>query len=81
MHIHRNDFGVFLWSTSPARSLKLHLLVPYYPVSKETRPLWMLCKLKVVIDMIKSLMQLESTEVSDHQGEISLLLLAIMTQA
>ncbi|OQU96617.1 hypothetical protein CLAIMM_02671 [Cladophialophora immunda] len=79
-HIDRNDFGSIVYASSPnTTSLRLHLLVPYYPASEgPAEEEWMRRKTAVATSTIESLPSLASIYATDYQGQLPLLIPAIV---
>lgn len=79
----RNDFGSLVFTStnhpSDTRSLRLHLLVPYYPVHEgDARLDWMTKKTAVATSAIDAIKDgLHSIYATDYQGDLALLVPAI----
>ncbi|KIW73875.1 hypothetical protein PV04_01958 [Phialophora macrospora] len=79
----RNDFGSMVYShKQDDRSLRLHLLVPYYPVDRGDEKIeWLRRKTAVAISAIESIENLSSFYATDYQGELALLVPALVKHA
>jgi hypothetical protein len=79
----RNDFGSMVYSCKQdERSLRLHLLVPYYPVDQgDDKIEWLRRKTAVAVSAIESIESLTSFYATDYQGELALLVPALVKHA
>ncbi|KAJ9608484.1 hypothetical protein H2200_007472 [Cladophialophora chaetospira] len=76
----RNDFGSIVYTSQDARrALRLQLLVPYYPVHEgDAKTEWLRRKIAAARSAIESLEGLTSVYATDYQGEIGLLVPALV---